>query len=117
MNIGRRAGAGFEFIGRIDDVRIADHALTQDQIQTDMVTPLGGAAPGPDTTAPVVNLTAPTTSPVPGTVTVSATASDNVGRRWRAVPARQCAARRRGHDLALQRLVEHDHGVRRRRTR
>ena len=43
VNIGRRAGStGFEFTGRIDDVRIADHALTQEQIQTDMVTPLGG---------------------------------------------------------------------------
>ena len=59
-------------------MRIADHALTQDQIQTDMVTPLGTPT-GPDTTAPVVSLTAPTTSPVLGTVTVSANASDNVG--------------------------------------
>ena len=47
VNIGRRPGAsGFEFIGRIDDVRIADHALTQDQIQTDMVTPLGPSGAG-----------------------------------------------------------------------
>ena len=50
VNIGRRAGAtGFEFAGRIDDVRIADHAQTQSQIQTDMATPL---ATGPDTVAP-----------------------------------------------------------------
>ncbi len=79
VNVGRRAGGGFNFIGRIDDVRIADHALTADQIQTDMLTPLAGAAPGPDTVAPVVALTAPTTPTVAGTVTVSATASDNVG--------------------------------------
>src|SRR5262249_47194344 len=52
VNIGQRASGGFNFIGRIDDVRIADHALTQDQIQTDMLTPLAGAAPGPDTIAP-----------------------------------------------------------------
>ena len=48
VDIGRRAGAtGFEFAGRIDDVRIADHALTQAQIQTDMATPLGGTTPPP----------------------------------------------------------------------
>src|SRR5262249_43474099 len=33
----------FEFNGRIDDVRIADHAITQSQVQTDMTTPV---APG-----------------------------------------------------------------------
>ena len=66
VNIGRRAGnTGFEFAGRIDDVRIADHALTQAQIQTDMATPLG-VPPGPDTTAPTVSLTAPTASTVAG---------------------------------------------------
>ena len=69
---------GFEFNGRIDDVRIADHALTQDQIQTDMVTPLGPS--GPDATAPTVSLTAPAANAtIAGTVTVSASASDNVG--------------------------------------
>lgn len=79
VTIGRRGGqTGFEFIGRIDDVRIADHALTQDQIQTDMVTPLG-APVGPDTTPPTVSLTAPTTPSVRGTVTISANAADNVG--------------------------------------
>ena len=60
VNIGRRAGAtGFEFAGRIDDVRIADHALTQAQIQTDMATPLGGTTPPSDTTLPNVSLTPP----------------------------------------------------------
>ena len=79
VTIGRRAGVtGFEFNGRIDDVRIADHALTQDQIQTDMVTPLGPS--GPDATAPTVSLTAPAANAtIAGTVTVSASASDNVG--------------------------------------
>ena len=76
--IGRRAQTGYEFIGRIDDVRIADHALTPDQILTDMTTPLGGA-PAPDTTAPTITLTAPTAGAVSGTVTVTATASDNIG--------------------------------------
>jgi glucose/arabinose dehydrogenase/chitodextrinase len=76
VNIGRRSGnSGFEFPGRIDDVRIADHALTQDQIQTDMATPL--AAPGADTTPPTVSLTSPATI-VSSTVSLAATASDNV---------------------------------------
>src|SRR5262245_28655495 len=78
VNIGRRPGnAAFEFPGRIDDVRLADHALTQAQIQTDMVTALGGT-PLPDTTAPTVSLTSPP-SIVAGTVSLAATASDNVG--------------------------------------
>src|SRR5262245_36354128 len=76
VNIGRRAGSGFLFTGRIDDVRIADHALTKDQIQTDMVTPLAGVA---DAISPTVALTAPTAQVVSGTVTVTATASDNIG--------------------------------------
>ena len=57
VTIGRRAGVtGFEFSGRIDDVRIANHALTQDQIQTDMVTPLSALGP---TVAPTAAITAP----------------------------------------------------------
>ena len=80
VTIGRRAGStGFEFSGRIDDVRIANHALTQDQIQTDMVTPLG-AAPGPDTVAPSVP-TGLVATPVSTTqINLSWNAStDNVG--------------------------------------
>ena len=79
VNIGGRPGTtAFDFAGRIDDVRIADHALTQDQIQTNMVTPLGPS--GPDVTAPTVSLTAPAANAtIAGTVTVSASASDNVG--------------------------------------
>jgi len=81
VTVGRRAGmTGFEFAGRIDDVRIYGRALTQAEIQADMVTPLTAGTPTPDTTAPTVALTAPTTNAaVAGTVTVSATASDNVG--------------------------------------
>ena len=30
----------YQFNGRIDDVRIADHAITQSQVQTDMATPV-----------------------------------------------------------------------------
>jgi hypothetical protein len=48
--VGRRAGYdGFEFAGRIDDVRIYGRALTQAQIQADM----NGSAPTSDTTAPI----------------------------------------------------------------
>jgi glucose/arabinose dehydrogenase len=78
VNIGRRAGvAGFEFAGRIDDVRIADHALTQSQIQSDMATRLGQPA---DTTAPQVQISSPASgAQLSDIVTVTATASDNVG--------------------------------------
>jgi glucose/arabinose dehydrogenase/chitodextrinase len=80
VNIGGRPGTTFfDFPGRIDDVRIADHALTQTQIQTDMATPLGGTTPPPsDTTLPNVSLTPPA-SILAGTVNLAATASDNVG--------------------------------------
>ncbi|QEL25118.1 PKD domain-containing protein [Bosea sp. F3-2] len=80
VNIGRRAGnAGFEFPGRIDDVRIADHALTQAQIQTDMITPLGGTTPPPQDTAPPTVALTPPASILSKTVNLAATASDNVG--------------------------------------
>jgi hypothetical protein len=79
VEIGTRPGsAGFEFPGSIDDVRIADHALTQAQIQTDMATPLAGTALPPDTTSPNVSLTPPA-SILAGTVNLAATASDNIG--------------------------------------
>ena len=41
VEIGQRPGSPgvYQFNGRIDDVRIADHAITQSQIQTDMATP------------------------------------------------------------------------------
>src|SRR5215510_1328506 len=70
ITIGRSAGnAGFEFAGRIDDVRIYGRALTQAEIQADMVTPLTGGPPTPDTTAPTVALTAPAANTaVAGTV-------------------------------------------------
>ena len=42
VEIGQRPGnpGAYQFNGRIDDVRIADHAITQSQIQTDMATPV-----------------------------------------------------------------------------
>ena len=80
VTIGRRAGStGFEFSGRIDDVRIYSRALTQAQIQADMATPLG-AASGPDTVAPSVP-TGLVATPVSTTqINLSWNAStDNVG--------------------------------------
>ena len=59
------------FSGRIDDVRIYNRALTQTQIQTDMATPIGGAAP-PDTQPP----TAPTG------LTATASSPTQVGLSW-----------------------------------
>ena len=78
-DIGRHAGStGFEFAGRIDEVRIADHALTQPQIQTDMATPLGGTTQPPaDTTSPTVSLTPPA-SILAGTENLAATATGTV---------------------------------------
>ena len=48
VEIGQRPGSPgvYQFNGRIDDVRIADHAVTQSQLQTDMATPVAGAAGG-----------------------------------------------------------------------
>src|SRR5262245_46197353 len=81
VTIGRRSGStGYEFAGRIDDVRIYGRALTQAEIQADMATALTAGPPTPDTTAPTVALTAPAANTaVRGTVAVWATASDNVG--------------------------------------
>src|SRR5262249_19788423 len=69
---------GEYFTGLIDEVRVYNTALTQAQIQTDMNAPIGSGNPS-DTTPPTVSVTAPADgSSVSGTVTVSATASDNV---------------------------------------
>ncbi len=81
--IGRKSGnSGFEFAGKIDDLRIYNRALTQAEIQADMNTPVGGT-PALDTTAPTVAITAPisaatfTTNTSP--LTLGGTAADNVG--------------------------------------
>ena len=113
VNIGRRAGStGFDFPGRIDDVRIADHALTQAQIQTDMATPLGGTTAPSDTTLPTVSLTPPA-SIVSGTVNLAATASETSALSgsnfcWTATPDWL-----RGYHVSLRRFLEHDDGIER----
>jgi Galactose oxidase-like, Early set domain/Concanavalin A-like lectin/glucanases superfamily/Bacterial Ig domain/Glucodextranase, domain B/Kelch motif len=80
--IGTKPGnTGFEFAGRIDDVRIYNRALTQIEIQADMNTPVGGGVPPPpDVTPPIVAITAPKAgSTVFNRVSISASASDNTG--------------------------------------
>jgi hypothetical protein len=78
VTIGRRPSSSSEFIGRIDDARIYGRALTQAEIQTDMNTPV--APPPADPNPPTVAVTAPTAgATVSGSVSVSATASDDVG--------------------------------------
>jgi hypothetical protein len=81
--IGRKAAdTGFEFKGRIDDVRIYNRALTLAEIQADMSAPVGGAPP-PDTTAPTVAITAPTSGSTYASntapLTLAGTATDDVG--------------------------------------
>jgi Concanavalin A-like lectin/glucanases superfamily/Domain of unknown function (DUF1929)/Bacterial Ig domain/Glucodextranase, domain B len=81
VNIGKRPGnTGFDFRGKIDDLRIYNRALSQAEIQSDMITAVGGAPPPPDTTPPTVAINAPAAgASVFGLVSVSASVSDNVG--------------------------------------
>ncbi len=80
VNIGRRAGGGYAFRGRVDDVRIYNRALSLAEVQTDMSTTLGTGQPSPDPTPPTVSITAPANNAqVGGVVNVTADATDNVG--------------------------------------
>jgi glucose/arabinose dehydrogenase/PKD repeat protein len=75
--IGQFGGASDFAKGTIDDVRVYNTALPATQIQSDMLTPVKTTS---DTQPPTVKITAPTGgSTVSGTVSVTATASDNVG--------------------------------------
>ncbi len=77
LRIGSNTIWGEYFQGQIDEVRVYNRALAASEIQTDMVTPISGAA---DTTAPTVAVTAPAGgATVSGTTTLSASAADNVG--------------------------------------
>jgi hypothetical protein len=79
LRIGGNAIWGEYFAGLIDEVRIYNRALTAAEIQTDMNTPINSTPPPPDTIPPTVSMTAPADgTTVSGTVTLSATASDNV---------------------------------------
>ena len=77
LNIGGNLVWGEYFSGAIDEVRVYNGALTDAQVQQDMITPVEPA--GPDTTAPTVSVTSPTGgSSIAGTVNLTATAADNV---------------------------------------
>jgi Concanavalin A-like lectin/glucanases superfamily/Domain of unknown function (DUF1929)/Bacterial Ig domain len=79
LQIGGDSLFGQFFQGMIDDVRVYNVALTAAQIQSDMNTAVGGAPPPPDTTPPTVAVIAPpANSTVVSTVTVAASATDNV---------------------------------------
>ncbi|MBI3331950.1 hypothetical protein HYZ99_03245 [Candidatus Peregrinibacteria bacterium] len=76
LRIGGNAVWGEYFRGQIDEVRIYKRALSATEIQADMNTPVDSA---PDTTPPAVSVTAPTEgATVAGSVSVAATATDNV---------------------------------------
>jgi len=77
LRIGGNAVWGEYFQGRIDEVRLYNRALTSTEIQTDMNAPVGN--PPTDTTPPAVSISGPAAgSTVSNTVTVAATASDNI---------------------------------------
>jgi hypothetical protein len=78
LRIGGNTVWGEYFQGQIDELRVYNRALSQNEIQTDMVTPINGA-PAQDTTPPTVSLTAPANgATLSGTATLSADAADNV---------------------------------------
>src|SRR5262245_28499686 len=80
LQIGGDAYPGENFVGRIDEGRSYNRALSPAEILSDMNTPVGGTPPAPDTTPPSVVVTAPAPgSTVFNLVTVAADASDNVG--------------------------------------
>jgi hypothetical protein len=79
LRIGGNTIWGEYFQGQIDELRVYNRALSQNEIQTDMVTPISGA-PAQDTAAPTVSLSAPANgATLSGTATLSADAADNVG--------------------------------------
>jgi hypothetical protein len=80
LQIGADSYPAESFIGRIDEVRIYNRALSAAEIQTDMNTAVGGTPAPLDTTPPSVALTGPVSgTTVSGQVALTATASDNVG--------------------------------------
>ena len=79
LQIGAGGIWGHYFHGKIDEVRLYDRALTQTQIRSDMLTPVGPPVAA-DTFPPAVSLTAPASgTTVSETVDITAQASDNVG--------------------------------------
>ena len=79
VNIGRRP-TGFNFAGRIDDVRIYGRALSQGEVQTDMSTAVGGGSPPPDGQPPTDPSSLTATPASQSQINLSWTGSvDNVG--------------------------------------
>ena len=80
--IGGNNPYGEYFQGLIDEVRVYTRALSQSEVQLDMTLPVNGT-PTPDTTPPAVTITTPTNQATygttSGTVSLSGTATDNVG--------------------------------------
>lgn len=78
LRIGGSSNGGNYFSGLIDEVRVYNRALSASEIQTDMNSAVN-SAPTVDTTPPTVAITAPANNAgVRNTVTLTATASDNV---------------------------------------
>ena len=107
--IGRRAQTGYEFIGRIDDVRIADHALTPDQNPDGHDDSAGrGAGAGYHSAHDHAD-----SSDCRSGLGHRHGHGHGVGQhrcRGRPVPARRRPARRRGHHHSLSRELGYDHG-------
>ena len=77
FRIGGNPVWGDWFNGAIDDMRVYNRALSASEVQVDMNTPV--APPPADTRPPTVAITSPAAgSTVSGTVTVGATATDDV---------------------------------------
>jgi chitodextrinase len=83
LRIGGNSLWGEFFQGRIDEVRIYNRALTAAEIQTDMVTPVGGTT-APDTTPPGRSGGLPTGTLAAGTTqaTLSLTTSESASCRY-----------------------------------
>lgn len=76
LRIGGNSVWGEYFKGQIDEVKVYNRALTEGEVRYDMSTPTGGS---PDGTAPTGSISSPAAgATVSGTVTVTASAADNV---------------------------------------
>lgn len=77
--LGQRPSGGYNFIGRLDNVRLYGRALSTSELQSDMNRALGTSSSG-DTTPPTVSITAPAPgATVSDIVNVTANAADTVG--------------------------------------
>ncbi|HAM39375.1 MAG TPA: hypothetical protein DCP53_08305, partial [Elusimicrobia bacterium] len=78
LNIGRQSSGGGKFIGVIDEVKIYNRALTQEEVTASYNA--GNTPPPPVDNPPTVSITAPNNNEViSGIVTISGTATDDKG--------------------------------------